>query len=653
MNRWVKLVGIMLLLSMLAGGWSLSHKPSGVLASTDVDRTYVHLGGGRIQHASPAVADFNGDGDLEIVVGAYDGMLYVIAYSGSGWSVVWSRQTALDINAANPPTPQASGRIESAPAVADMDNDGDLEIVVTTGGLPANHLNGGVLVYGYQGSTPGWSFAIQGNWPQPKQDIVGGETGASKPDGYWDGIYASPAVGDLDGDGDLEIAVEGEDRAIHAWHHTGTYVSGWPFTRSAGDPILRGGLSSPALGDLDNDGLPEVVVGGLSPMWDGIGSPDYTYAAVWAINGDSSLVPGWPQYAREWVDSSPALGDIDGDGELEVVVGTGRDGISAGDQAGYYVYAWNADGTPVSGWPRPTGANMGSSPALADLDQDGVLDVIIGCGYEAVSSCHYLYAWHGNGTNVSGFPMEPLDVNPWGHISQVQPYPPVIADIDGNNYLEILLVMSNSNGVSVVNHNGTMNTDYSRFQDQDTNYTGMIAPPVVADVDNDGFLETIGAGAGQNTQAAIYIWEEVGPASGEQPWPMFHHDVQRTGRYPSSPILGFPAQLRFLHQQGSGTSAEQYAILQNLGEGTMDWSISHSITGLQVTPASGTVSAQATIKFTLDTTGRPAGWSNLGNLSVSGMVNGSHVQSSPQTIPVRLYIGDVERIYLPILVRGR
>ena len=79
--------------------------------------------------------------------------------------------------------------------------------------------------------------------------------------------------------------------------------------------------------------------------------------------------------------SSPALGDLNGDGQLDVVVGR-RDNK---------IYAWSGDGTPLTGWPQATGLYVEScpesSPALGDLNGDGQLDVVVG------SSNHKVYAW--------------------------------------------------------------------------------------------------------------------------------------------------------------------------------------------------------------------------------------------------------------------
>ncbi|GIV83471.1 MAG: hypothetical protein KatS3mg052_0478 [Candidatus Roseilinea sp.] len=497
----------------------------------------INLGGSRIMRANPAAADFNGDGFKELVVPTDDGRLFVIGWNGSAWAVLWSRNVVLDINAAGPTNPTSDTRITSAVAVADLDLDGKLEVVVPAGGLPEYHKNGGLLVYGY--NSP-WSFSIKGNWPQPKIDQVGGGTGFGNPDGYWDGIFSSAALGDIDGDGDLEIVWEGEDRRIHAYHHDGSVVAGWPLYRWPPYlyPLARGGLSSPAIGDLDGDGIHDVVVGGTSPKCipspiDGCGGgSDYTVAPVWAIRGDSSLIAGWPKYVGQWVDSSPALGDLDGDGYLDVVVGTGRPGIAGA--GGYNVFAWKRDGTPLPGWPRPTTNNMMASPALADLDGGG-LDVVIGCGADGAANCPTLYAWRGNGSNVLGFPMTPLNANYWDRQPADGRYSPVIADLNGDNQLEVLFISHSSVGISLITASGGNSPDVSRAQGPADG--ALYSPPLVTDIDNDGLLETIFAGSvngtnGTDGQAAVYIWQESGAAlPARTPWPMYRHDNRRTGNY--------------------------------------------------------------------------------------------------------------------------
>jgi len=66
------------------------------------------------------------------------------------------------------------------------------------------------------------------------------------------------------------------------------------------------------------------------------------------------------------VSSSPAIGDIDGDGKLDVIVGSGDT----------KVYAIRGDGTLL--WSFSTGGFVSSSPAIGDIDGDGKLDVIVG-----------------------------------------------------------------------------------------------------------------------------------------------------------------------------------------------------------------------------------------------------------------------------------
>jgi hypothetical protein len=618
--------------------------------------TVVSLSGERIEQSSAAAADFDGDGDKEIVIGGKDGMLYVLAYSGSTWSVVWSRQTADDLNAAGAPATCATTNISdirSAPAVGDLDQDGHLEIVVTTGGDPGRsadglaHRNGGVLVYRYDSA---WSFSAVPGWPQPKLDIVGLGAGASDPDGCWDGIWGSPALGDLDGDGDLEIAVEGFDRALHVWHHDGSYPPGWPIDSDSPprepDPELdvsRGGWSTPAIADIDKDGLPEVIFG-----------TDYRVGGLYNLyvfNYDISVLAGFPVQATSNMMSAPAIGDINNDGWLDIVVGTGTYEATGGSK----VYAWDHTGNLLSGWPTITGGNMPASPALGDLDGDGDLEIVIGCGGEGDSynpaPCTSLYAWHGDGSSVGGFPMSPANNTGWPADPNGLPIAPVLADYDGDGSVEILVVNRWSWGISTVENNGASNNDANLVTQ-----TSLSGPPIVDDVDNDGTLEVvIGGGNSGGTNGAIYIWDRASPASSKQPWPMFHHNVARTGLYslpPEPPKLAFPSQVRVLHQSGSGNTATRHVWLANEGDGEFDWSITESIPELQVIPSAGTVVTSTSVRFDVGTTGLGSGWHTLGTMTVSGTAEGEAVDGSPATSTVYVYVGDIAWIYLPLTGRN-
>jgi hypothetical protein len=627
-----------------------SHPRATTLAAPS--STTLNLGGGRIKHSTPAAADLNGNGYKELVVGAVDGMLYVVAYNGATWSKVWSRQVADDLNPSLPISEQtADNIIESAVAIADIDNDGNLEIVVTTGGTPnaaTPSLNrpGGIIVYERDSD---WVFSVKSGWPFLMPDTMGQGAGGSDPDGVRDGIRAAPALGDIDGDGDLEIITISYDRRIRAFHHDGTVVNGWPIEREAGDIILRGGDSSPALGDIDNDGLDEIVVGTLTPPWNGdngdgpfpsqYDSPDYSRATLWAINGDSTLVDGFPVITEMVIKSSPALGDIDGDGTLEIVVGTGN---FSGYINGHQVYAWHGDGTPVSGWPKATEGNMMSSPALADLNEDGVLDVIIGCGADNDSSCKKMYAWKGDGSNLPGFPMT---------TSYSLANPPVVADIDNDGKLEILQTTNLANEIQVIQHNGSSSAiDTSRSAG-----SKIWASVLVDDLDNDGMMETV-AVAG-SSQAVMVIFEETGVFDFETaPWPTFQHDAARTGAV-VPPKLDFPSSLTFMHQQGSGNTAVLIRAVHNDGGGEFDWTLDVSNTGGAVSPniSSGTVAVGERDTITLSVNVVPYTqyvWHNLGTVSLTGKYNGQNVNGSPMTIPVKLYVGDIYDLFLPMTIKN-
>lgn len=644
-NNW--LVRIPLLTLLVLTVWN---NDTPMNAGPQASPIKVVLGNARVAESTVAVADFNGDGYKEIVAGDVHGVLYVVSRtSTTGWSVVWSRQTNLDIEAANPPTHTADNNIRSSPVIADLDNDGHLEIVIGVGGdvhdsaYPGSRRNGGILVYRFDSGSP-WSFSLieqrspdgTRGWPQPCKDEVGWPPpGYSQPDGYWDGIYPTPAVADLDGDGDLEIVYLGIDRFMYAWHHDGTLVNGWPFRFR-----VDGGLSSPAVGDLDKDGLPEIVVGTMEPY---VLENSWKEATVYAFKGNGTVLPGFPVRTEQIIHSSPALGDIDGDGWLEIVVGSGH-GTSNRQNL---VYAWNHDGTPVQGWPQeaPGASVIMAPPALGDINGDDSLDIVVGCGYSFdPRSCDKLYAWTSNGSLL--FSMS-LPSSQQDYTSM--PYSPVLADYDGDGTVEILMGRLGDWGITIVD---PIQHSYDITSHQTPG--GLMASPLVDDIDNDGKLETVIGGIDYNygnERGAVYIWDENGTINSAVPWPMFHHDVHRTGRYLLPPRLSFPPTILVFHQYGSGVTERTAAVIRNEGEGSLNWELAHSIPSLQVVPTNGTVLTSANVQLTITTTDFLTGWHTLGSITVTATSGGQPVSGSPALSSLRLFVGNVQRAYLPVVVK--
>ena len=97
---------------------------------------------------------------------------------------------------------------------------------------------------------------------------------------------------------------------------------------------------------------------------------------VW--NGDGrSYDPVFPKYLNGGIVTAPAIADVDGDLELDIVVAVGDQTTGTSNRK---VHVLNLDGSEVSGWPKPANLSKdtGSSPAVGDVDKNGVLDVVVG-----------------------------------------------------------------------------------------------------------------------------------------------------------------------------------------------------------------------------------------------------------------------------------
>ncbi|MCB0035695.1 MAG: VCBS repeat-containing protein, partial [Anaerolineales bacterium] len=256
---------------------------------------WTYLLPGLADASDPVIADVNGDGKLDIVAATHNG--HVVAVDRNG-NLLWDRDISPYYGLSN-----NQQRILAAPAVADLDNNGMVEIVVATGTADSTICYpGGVIVLKNNGEIS------SGNWPFLTRD------GSTLPANCPDGVYGTPAIDDMDGDGDKEIIFGGFDKGLYILNHDGTTVAGFPIDsalryRFPAWQDLMGHLadtiwSSPAIADLDGDGTKEIIIGtdeghfGDSYGGNGLGwycpypntlGAEYCGGTLYAVNHDSQL----------------------------------------------------------------------------------------------------------------------------------------------------------------------------------------------------------------------------------------------------------------------------------------------------------------------------------------------------------------------------
>lgn len=326
--------------------------PAVASLSDGAARWSVSVPGGRFHWSSPAIADIDGDGTSDVVVGGLDGRVH--AYDAEGAALTGWPAPAIVSGAAS--------AVASSPAVGDLDGDGVNEVVVGVGSLEVVNQHGGIVVLNRNG-TRRCAFQTGDRFNQ--------WTGGG-PDGFSDGVFNAPALGDVTGDGRPEIVFGSWDHQIRVVNSACQQLAVFENTDTV--------WSSPALFDSNGDGRAEIYIGGDAST-DGTSHSGGFFRAL-RYSGGPQLAQLWVRLSSESFQSKPVVGDINGDGRLEVVTGSGRFYCVTQGRCGDSTKVWAFDlatGGDVAGWPRSARYDTFlTSPALGDVNADGRTDVVIG-----------------------------------------------------------------------------------------------------------------------------------------------------------------------------------------------------------------------------------------------------------------------------------
>jgi hypothetical protein len=341
--------------------------------------------------------NLDSDAEMEIIFGGGE-TLYAVNLDGSavtGWPKTFT---------------QYYGAVWTV-SFGDIDNDGQGEVVAGIGGPLGGHIQAfekdGSVVTGFPvnvgkypmsatlsdldgngsmeiilGTRTGWAYVYKGDgtvypgWPIPMDRYVG----------------SSASAGDVNNDGVMDVVMESRN-LLYVWNKDGQILPGFPYA-IVDSLVGSNSYSAPVLADLTGDGKLEILFCSHSSATD---SGGITYA----VKYDGTSLPGWPKFVPNWIYGAPIVADIDGDSQLEVIIGE----YGSSPTPSFSVFAYNVDGSLVSNFPMGPYHGSANQITVADIDNDNELEIIFDENVTESGLGRYR-ALNMDGTQVTGWPLE-------------------------------------------------------------------------------------------------------------------------------------------------------------------------------------------------------------------------------------------------------
>lgn len=260
-------------------------------------------------------------------------------------------------------------------------------------------------------------------------------------------FFGEPAVADLDGDGYKEIICGSSDGHVYVWQHDGKPYLRSPFFSCPGQMLN----CSPTICDLDGDGEKEILVT----------TRNTNLSYIYAIRQDGSCVgnfdsnastPACIPYVSNGIEHPLSVGDVNGDGRLEVVA-LGYDCVRIWSDAGELLINRSLPGLLTESYINLT------CPLLADVDGDDAIDIVF-------HQDNLIYALHNDGTDITGFPLSTADKMDNGVC---------VSDVDGDGKNEIIAADKSGNIYAWKTNGKSTAIEWGRSR-FDTGFTGEYIP---------------------------------------------------------------------------------------------------------------------------------------------------------------------------------